>query len=103
MITEIESILRADDAAREGVEAAGAEAEQIRTEARELSQRIILEKQNELAAEINSEEKTILEEARSRSEALLKEAARYTAGLEDKKNAAIRELVEVLFAEATGG
>jgi len=102
MIAEIESILRADDVAREEVEAAAVEAECVKTRARRQVEETIAKKKRELAAAIGPEEEGILEEARSKSEKILKEASHYIEGLQDRKTAILNDLVESLFGKVTG-
>ncbi len=102
MIAEIESILNADDAAREEVEAARAESKRLKDLARKQAGEIVSEKKRELAESIGTEEKHILEEARLKSEKLLDEASHYIQGLEDRKNAMLTELVGNLLEKVTG-
>lgn len=102
MIDEIESILRADDVAREEVEAAGVEAGRVKTRAHRQAEEIVSEKKRELAAFIGAEEESILKEAHFRSEKILNEASHYIQGLQDRKNAVLNDLVEILLGKVTG-
>lgn len=102
MIAEIESILVADDAARQEVASAEAKAEWIKALAQSRAESAVLEKKRELAASIGKEEEQILEEARFRTGKILEETSHYIEGLQDRKDAVLNDLVDSLLRKVTG-
>lgn len=102
MIVEIESIVKADDAARDGVEAAREEAERLRARSLRQAEDAISRKKNELAVSIGEEVERILDEAHSKSGKVLEETSHYIQGIREKKTAILNDLVEDLFGKVTG-
>lgn len=102
MIAEAESILEADEAARKKVEAAGPEAERIRSDAQQAAREAIEGKMRELTASAAAEEEEILAEALSKVRKITEEADRYIEGLQEKKRARLSKLIDKLLEKVTG-
>jgi vacuolar-type H+-ATPase subunit H len=98
----IEAILSADEAAREKGEAAGSEAEQLRSQAQQSAREALTAKLRELKAAAAAEHENILTEAGSKAARITSEADRYLEGLQARKDAVIKELVENLLKKVTG-
>ena len=98
---EINKIIESDEAAREEVQAARAEAGRIRYRALRRAEEIALEKKGELSTSFGAEQEAILSEARLRAGQTMEEANRYLNRLREKKNAVLNELVGNLLKRVT--
>jgi vacuolar-type H+-ATPase subunit E/Vma4 len=101
MIDEINKIIESDEAAREEVQTARAEADRIRSHALRRAEEIALEKKGELSTSVGAEQEAILSEARLRADHAMEEADRYINRLREKKNAVLNELVGNLLKRVT--
>jgi len=102
MQAEIERILATDEAARDAVQAAGVEAERIRSDARQQSAAIEAAMQQERAGAIQGECESIVAQARSKAQDARDAANSYLKGLQNRREAVLDELLEALLRKVTG-